>query len=37
VRHTPSVMKNALAPRRRVRFMLDEEYSGRALAGVVLS
>src|ERR1700679_2549184 len=32
VRHTPSVMKNARVPRRRVRFMLEGEYSGRMLS-----
>src|SRR5580658_108154 len=28
VRQTPRVMKNAMAPRRRVRFMLAQEYKG---------
>src|SRR5580700_9357963 len=30
VRQTPRVMKNAMAPRRRVRFMLAQEYTGTA-------
>jgi hypothetical protein len=29
VRQTPSVMKKAMAPRRRVRFILAQEYTGR--------
>jgi hypothetical protein len=33
VRQTPRVIKNAIAPRRRVRFILAQEYTGPGIRG----